>query len=59
MDTTRKTIAVTDRQDNWTKVQIAAVRAALIEGEESGDPQPFDSTRFKQEKAIKYADKIR
>ena len=59
MDTTRKMITVTDRQDNWIKAQIAAIRAALIEGEESGDPQPFDSIQFKQEMAVKYADKIR
>ncbi len=68
MATTRKTITVTDQQDNWIKAQIAAgeftndseyirdlirrdqagkadieeIRAALIEAEESGEPQPFD-----------------
>lgn len=85
MGTTRKTITVTDQQDNWIKAQIAAgqftndseyvrdlirrdqasqadieaIRAALIEGEESGKPQPFDSSQFKQEMAAKHADKIR
>ena len=36
-----------------------AIRAALVEGEESGDPQPFDSRQFKQEMAAKHARKIR
>lgn len=85
MGTTRKTITVTDQQDNWIKSQIAAgqftndseyirdlirrdqvsqadieaIRIALIEGEESGEPQPFDSGQFKREMAAKHADKIR
>ena len=85
MGTTRKTITVTDQQDNWIKAQIAAgqftndseyvrdlirrdqasqadlaaIRAALIEGEESGEPQPFDSSQFKQEMTTKHANKIR
>ena len=70
MGTTRKTITITDQQDNWIKAQIAAggytndseyirdlirrdqasqadieaIRAALIEGEESGtsDRTPDD-----------------
>ena len=75
MGTTRKTITVTDQQDNWIKARIAAgeftndseyirdlirrdqagktelekIRAALIEAEESGEPQPFDGDLFKQE----------
>ena len=85
MGTIRKTITVTDQQDNWIKAQIAAgqftndseyvrdlirrdqasqadievIRAALIEGEESGDTKPFDSSRFKQEMAAKHAGKSR
>ncbi len=85
MGTTRKTITITDQQDNWIKAQIAAgqftndseyvrdlirrdqasqadievIRAALIEGEESGDTKPFDSSRFKQEMAAKHAGKSR
>lgn len=73
MSTVRKTITLTDQQDDWIKAQIAAgqytndseairdlirreqerqaqllaVRAALIEGEESGAPQPFDVQAFK------------
>jgi antitoxin ParD1/3/4 len=83
MGTKRKTITVTDQQDNWIKAQIAAgeytndseylrdlirrdqaskadieaIRAALIEGEESGEPQPFDGNQFKQEMVAKYAGK--
>ena len=85
MGTTRKTITITDQQDNWIKAQIATgqftndseyvrdlirrdqasqadievIRAALIEGEESGDTKPFDSSRFKQEMAAKHAGKSR
>ncbi len=80
MSTTRKTITVTDKQDNWIKAQIAAgeftndseyirdlirrdqagqadieaIRAALIEGEKSGDPQLFDGDLFKQEMIAKH-----
>lgn len=74
MSTVRKTITLTDQQDNWVKAQIQAghytndseyirdlirreqervgqleaVRAALIEGENSGTPQVFDAQAFKQ-----------
>jgi len=74
MSTVRKTITLTDQQDNWVKAQIQAghytndseyirdlirreqervgqleaVRAALIEGENSGAPQVFDAQAFKQ-----------
>ena len=74
MTTVRKTITLTDKQDDWIKAQILAgrytndsetirdlirreqertaemeaVRAVLIEGEASGEPQPFDAARFKQ-----------
>ena len=73
MSTVRKTITLTDQQDDWIKAQIAAgqytndseairdlirreqerqaqllaVRAALIEGEESGAPQSFYVQAFK------------
>ena len=82
MATTRKTITLTEQQNDWVKAQIAvgqftndseyfrdlirrdqagqanieAIRAALIEGEQSGEPQPFDSSEFKQKMAAKYAD---
>ena len=81
MGTTRKTITVTDQQDNWIKAQIVAgdftndseyirdlirrdqasqadmeaIRAALFEGEQSGEPQPFDGDLFKKEMLAKYA----
>jgi len=81
MTTTRKTITVTDQQDNWIKAQISAgaftndseyirdlirrdqasqadieaIRAALIEGEQSGEPQPFNGELFKQEMLAKHA----
>ena len=74
MGTVRKTITLTDQQDDWIKAQIDAghytndseyirdlirreqersaeidvIRAALIEGEASGEPRPFDAAAFKQ-----------
>lgn len=74
MGTVRKTITLTDKQDDWIKAQIdagrytndseyirdlirreqernadiEAIRAALIEGESSGEPKPFDADAFKQ-----------
>ena len=74
MGTVRKTITLTDQQDDWIKAQIGAgrytndseyirdlirreqersaeldaIRAALVEGEASGEPQPFDARAFKQ-----------
>lgn len=80
MGTTRKTITVTDQQDNWIKAQIAEggftndsehirelirrdqaskadieeIRATLIEGEKSGEPQSFDGDSFKKEMLAKH-----
>lgn len=74
MGIVRKTIILTDQQDNWVKAQISAghyandsecirdlirreqernaekeaIRAALIEGEASGEPRCFDAAGFKQ-----------
>jgi antitoxin ParD1/3/4 len=47
------------RRDQASQADIEAIRAALIEGEESGDPQSFDSSQFKQEMIAKHVDKIR
>jgi antitoxin ParD1/3/4 len=81
MSTTRKTITVTDQQDEWIKAQIVAgrytndseyirallrkdqeqnshddaIRKALIEGEASGKPQPFDVGDFKARMMAKHA----
>jgi antitoxin ParD1/3/4 len=70
----RKTITLTDHQDEWIRTQIEggqytndsecirdlirreqernarreAVRAALVEGELSGEPRPFDPIAFKK-----------
>jgi antitoxin ParD1/3/4 len=43
------------RRDQASNADIEAIRAALIEGEESGEPRPFDSNRFKHEMVAKYA----
>lgn len=74
MGTVRKSITLTDRQDDGIKAQIDAgrytsdseyirdlirreqersaeldaIRATLVEGEASGEPQPFDAKAFKQ-----------
>ena len=81
MATVRKTITLTDQQDDWIKAQINAghytndseyirdlirreqerssqilqIRAALIEGENSGEPQAFDAAAFKQKMKNKHA----
>ena len=78
MGTVRKTITLTDQQDNWVKAQITAghytndseyirdlirreqersaqieaTRAALIEGETSGEPRPFNPSDFKKTDAV-------
>lgn len=74
MSTVRKTITLTNQQDDWIKAQITAghytndseyirdlirreqeraadveaVRAALVDGENSGEPRRFDAAKFKQ-----------
>ena len=35
------------------ETQIAALQNALIEGEQSGDPRPFDFEDFKAQKRVK------
>lgn len=47
------------RRDQANQADIEAIRAALHEGEESGEPKSFDSKQFKKEMAVKHADKIR
>ena len=43
------------RRDQTGQAGIKAIRAALIEGEKSGEPQPFDSNVFKQEMTARHA----
>ena len=47
------------RRDQARNTEIEAVRAELIKGEASGDPQPFDAARFKQDMTAKHAKKAR
>ncbi|MED5238813.1 MAG: type II toxin-antitoxin system ParD family antitoxin [Pseudomonadota bacterium] len=47
------------RRDQASQANIDAIRAALIEGEESGVAEPFDVETFKRELASRHADKIR
>jgi antitoxin ParD1/3/4 len=45
----RRKSAILDliRREQQRGAEIAALRQALIEGEESGEPQPFDFDAFK------------
>lgn len=43
------------RRDQASQADIEAIRAALIEGEQSGEPQSFDVDLFKQEMNAKHA----
>ena len=42
------------RREQARNVEIDAIRAALIEGEMSGVPEPFDFAAFKQRKAAEH-----
>ena len=45
------------RRDQTSQADIDAIRAALIEGEQSGEPQTFNSDLFKQEMLAKHGKK--
>ncbi len=47
------------RRDQAGQAEIEAIRTALIEGEQSGEPQPFDPKQFKREMTAKHADRTR
>ncbi|MGI9302952.1 MAG: type II toxin-antitoxin system ParD family antitoxin [Gammaproteobacteria bacterium] len=47
------------RRDQASQADIEAIRAALIDGEDSGEPQPFDGGEFKKEMAVKHAGRAR
>ena len=47
------------RRDQASQADIDAIRAALIEGEESGEPQLLDAEQFKLEMTMKHANKSR
>ncbi len=36
------------RREQERSIEMDAIRAALIEGEASGEPRPFDAVKFKQ-----------
>jgi len=42
------------RRDQSSQADIEAIRAALSEGEQSGEPQLFDGDLFKQEMMAKH-----
>ena len=43
------------RHDQASQTDIDAIRAALIEGEDSGEPQQFDAEQFKLEMTMNHA----
>lgn len=47
------------RRDQARNSEIDSIRSKLIKGEQSGEPQPFDGSRFKEEMAAKHASKVR
>lgn len=42
------------RREQERSAEIEAIRAALIDGEESGEPHSFDAASFKQRMLIKH-----
>jgi antitoxin ParD1/3/4 len=47
------------RRDQARQSEAEAIRRELIKGEESGEPQPFDGDRFKEEMTAKHARRAR
>jgi len=43
------------RRDQTSQADLEVIRAALIEGEESGEPQLFDIAQFKSAMTAKHA----
>jgi antitoxin ParD1/3/4 len=42
------------RREQERSIELDAIRAALIEGESSGEPRPFDADAFKQKMSAKH-----
>lgn len=42
------------RREQERSLEIESIRQALIEGEQSGEPEPFDFAAFKQHKAAQH-----
>jgi antitoxin ParD1/3/4 len=42
------------RREQERSIELDAIRAALIEGESSGEPHPFDAHTFKQRMSAKH-----
>ena len=47
------------RRDQARKAENEAIRAELIGGEDSGDPEPFDKARFRKNMTAKHGQKAR
>lgn len=46
------------RREQERSFEIETIRLALIEGEQSGDPEGFDFAAFKQRKTAQWADAL-
>ena len=42
------------RREQERSLETETIRQALIEGEQSGEPEPFDFSEFKQRKAARH-----
>lgn len=42
------------RREQERGAEVESIRQALIEGEQSGEPEPFDFAAFKQRKTAQY-----
>ncbi|WP_373458621.1 type II toxin-antitoxin system ParD family antitoxin [Sphingomonas faeni] len=42
------------RREQEHSLKIKSIRQALIEGEQSGEPEPFDFAAFKRRKAAQH-----
>ncbi|AKZ61291.1 addiction module antitoxin [Herbaspirillum hiltneri N3] len=42
------------RREQERSIEVETIRAALIEGESSGEPRPFDAAAFKQRMSARH-----
>ena len=55
MMTSKETGNTSEQQDKLSPEDLALLRAELVKGEQSGEPQPFDGEEFKKRMAAKHA----
>jgi antitoxin ParD1/3/4 len=52
---TKAAITQSKRHEQKRRAGVRNLRQALIDGEKSGEPQPFDFATFKQRKTAQYS----